>query len=248
MITVYDSTSAQDIHDAFPNAAGVAGYCAGTFEWTAADWALFPNAFKLRITPSADVLDADVLDVETGDVAPTDETAIVNWTRNSTGLRIVYCGLANWQLLKSYFPSTPPLWWVAHYTGVPTIPTGAWGIQYANQPLTGYHLDTSVIEGIPTMTDPNATQLPREGLDGAPETGNTSVDNMAQYEDANFTLDKAETDKDTVALASQLSSIDTQLTALTAALAALTAKVNGLGGNLTFTVTGTLQGVADANA
>jgi hypothetical protein len=246
-LTMYDSTTAADIYAANSNPDVVAGYAFGTYAWDDADWALFPNADKFHITPNAYYLNADILDVETGDVSPTDSKDIIMWVQNSNGAKIVYCGLENWALIRTYFPVNPPLWWVAHYTGEPTIPPGAWGIQYANQPITGGHYDLSAIQGDP-MTDPNAVLLPRESITGgAQETGETSVDNMVQYEDSHFDSTNQLINAGFTATSTALAGIDTQLTALTAAVAALTAKVAGLNGNLSITVSGTLTGVPNAN-
>jgi len=79
MRTMYDAVNALNIPDPL-NVAMVAGYVTGDTTWSAADWARFPHAVKVRIDALGSApLASDVLDVEPGNLGiravPPDATA-----------------------------------------------------------------------------------------------------------------------------------------------------------------------------
>lgn len=147
MRTMHDSVNAKDIPR---NAAMVGGYVSGQFRWSAADWALFPNAVHVRIATQANINDGNCLDVEPGD-ATADQS--VDWVlmRRRAGLDpSVYCNQLNgWDAIKAAFRRrgvTEPHYWVARYDGSALIPGGAVAKQYANPPLHGQgHFDLSIV-------------------------------------------------------------------------------------------------------
>lgn len=144
---MYDSTAAADIPR---DAAIVAGYLPPSrYAWSAADWARFPSAVKVRIVIFATVNDGHVLDVEQGDARPDEVPGWVQMRRRA-GLATptVYCSLSIWQACRDACARAgvpEPLWWIARYDNNPVIPVGAVAKQYANEPLAGGHFDLSVV-------------------------------------------------------------------------------------------------------
>lgn len=69
MRLMYDAVNALNIHAVTKTPALVGGYVNGRYAWSAADWALFPAAIKLRfdVTGTAP-LASDILDVEPGNL------------------------------------------------------------------------------------------------------------------------------------------------------------------------------------
>ena len=115
MRTMWDAIHAADI----PTTAQiVAGYDNGPIsQWSAADWARFPNSLKVHISvsPYADV--GHVLDVENGDAQPAHAPAWASM-RRSAGLvaPCVYCNLSTLPAVRGafYTSKTPePLYWLA---------------------------------------------------------------------------------------------------------------------------------------
>ena len=153
---MYDSTDPFSIP---ANAQMVAGYIDGTsYKWTAAGWARFPNAVKVRIARRTSTNDGHVLDVEYGIPTvwpltdPGIRAGIINWVkmRRAAGVEpTIYCNQLNdWQPIRNIFIAagvTQPQWWVARYNNVKDIPAGAVAKQYANPPLVGFHADASVV-------------------------------------------------------------------------------------------------------
>lgn len=153
---MYDSVVPSQI----PSSAQiVAGYIDGLYAWSGNEWALFPNAYKLRITIDASLDDGRVLDVETGDATPAQAPHWVNLRRQSiahplSGPACVYTSLYNWPAVKAAFAAqnvAPPDYWIAAYDGVAVVPEGAVAKQY--QSITGKY-DISVTlgnwPGVPT--------------------------------------------------------------------------------------------------
>jgi hypothetical protein len=144
MTLMYDSVNPFDIP---VDAPAVAGYADGMYVWTTAGWDRFPNRPRLLITVTG--VDADVLDVETGDATPADA---VDWVRTQRQLGFpypgVYCSSSLWPTVKATFAAhnvDPPWYWIADYDGKPDIPVGALAKQYLNAPGSGGHYDLSVI-------------------------------------------------------------------------------------------------------
>lgn len=162
---MYDSVDAS----AIPRTAQlVAGYIDGNlYRWTAADWARFPNARKVRIARRTSTNDGHVLDVEYGIPTvwpltdPVVRQGIVRWVkmRRAAGIEpTIYCNQLNdWLPLQRIFHNAlvkPPQWWVARYNNRRDIPTGAIGKQFANPPLSGGHYDLSVVADYWPGVDP----------------------------------------------------------------------------------------------
>lgn len=147
MRTMYDSTAAADIPT---TAAMVAGYLPPSrFAWSAADWARFPGAVKVRIAVRADVDDGHVLDVETGDATPAQAPGWVKMRRAAGADPSVYCSASLWPTVQAAFTAAKvpqPHYWIAAYPGGgQVIPAGAVAHQWANETITGQHFDLSVV-------------------------------------------------------------------------------------------------------
>jgi hypothetical protein len=145
MRRLYDSVTARDI----PSFAQmVAGYVSGPYAWSPADWALFPNAVKVRIATEANVHDGHVLDVETGDATPAQAPEWVVARRAAGVDPTVYCSLSAWPAVRQAFAAQrvpEPHYWIAAYDNVTDIPAGAVAHQYIDPPGSGGHFDLSVV-------------------------------------------------------------------------------------------------------
>ncbi len=157
--TMYDGINS-DVPATPTSAHLVAGYVDGLYKWSAADWARFPNAIKVRIAVFTSTDDGHVLDCEQGNNTPASS---VDWVlmRRKAGIDpTVYCGKNTWwgQIRAAFqAPGVPePQYWVAGYSGSRQIPVGATALQYTD---TGSY-DLSVVAdhwpGIDTAT-PTAT-------------------------------------------------------------------------------------------
>src|SRR4051812_12158924 len=101
MRTMYDSVNAGAIPR---DAALVAGYLAPSrYAWSAADWARFPHAVKVRIAIFADVDDGHVLDVEPGDATPAEAPGWVKRRRAAGIDPTVYCNASTWPTVRAKF-------------------------------------------------------------------------------------------------------------------------------------------------
>jgi hypothetical protein len=127
--TLYDgiNTDAAIIARDFPAAQMVAGYLDGAYQWTAAEWGLFPHAQHVGIVVSASANAGDVLDVETGDATPAQ---CAGWIamRKQAGLwrPTIYCSLAVVPAVRvgtgAYRLAVDYDLWVADWDGTATIP------------------------------------------------------------------------------------------------------------------------------
>lgn len=197
MRTMYDSVN----WSAIPaNAAMVAGYVSPSgYAWPQAAWDRFPNAVKVRITPSASHtgLGIHVLDVENGDATPTQAP---NWAHIQRSLGqdpTIYCSESAWQSVQRAFSvanEPQPHYWIAAYPGtganLPSL-NGFTAIahQYADPNTSGGDYDTSAVadtwpgvdqgEDVP-LTDADATLVANKILFGTPLIGpdNKPRDNM----------------------------------------------------------------------
>jgi hypothetical protein len=143
MRTMFDSTTAADI----PQAAGmVAGYVDGRYRWSAADWARFPNAVKVRIACFAPTNDGQVLDVETGDALPWEAP---DWAarRRAAGVDpVIYVNRSNWAPTRTEFQlrrMVEPWWWLSTLDNSRPWAPRVVAIQYAGSALAGGHYDLS---------------------------------------------------------------------------------------------------------
>jgi hypothetical protein len=145
--TMYDSVTAS----AIPRAARmVAGYLPPSrYAWSAADWARFPTAVKVRIAIFARVNDGHVLDVEPGDATPAQAPGWVVMRRREGVDPSIYCNASTWPTVRAEFRRRgirEPHYWIAKYDNVARLPAGAVAKQYANPPLHGRgHFDLSIV-------------------------------------------------------------------------------------------------------
>ena len=153
----------------------VAGYVDGLYRWTAADWARFPAAVKVRIACFASTNDGHVLDIEAGCSAPYQAP---NWVRMrlAAGLPrpVLYCNRSNVGSVLGVIDAaglhTAVAIWLADWTGVPHLASGTIATQYAS-PSTGSggHFDLSLVaDSWPGVDPPPPTPAPSPGPgDGA---------------------------------------------------------------------------------
>lgn len=145
--TMYDSVTPTAIPR---DAEMVAGYLAPSrFAWSAAEWALFPRAVKVRIAIFASVDDGHVLDVEPGDATPEQAPGWVRMRRASGVDPTVYCNLSTWPAVRAAFFAQQvrePHYWIARYDNKAVMIPGAVAKQYAD-PAThgGGHYDLSIV-------------------------------------------------------------------------------------------------------
>lgn len=115
----------------------VAGYDNGPYAWSAADWALFPNAVHVGIAVRATYNGGQVLDVEAGDATPAQAPDWVSMRRAAGVDPSIYCSQSTWPTVAREFNRQgvlAPHYWIAHYDSDPRIPIGAVAKQYANGP------------------------------------------------------------------------------------------------------------------
>lgn len=146
---MYDSVTAEHIP---ANAAMVAGYVDGRYRWSAADWARFPGAVKVRVAVFASTNDGDVLDVEPGDATPDQAPGWVLRRLAAGHPRPTIYTLASWasevrrRLAGAGLRRDQYALWIAHYTGNPAQREGdAEAVQYADPPGSGGHFDLSTV-------------------------------------------------------------------------------------------------------
>jgi hypothetical protein len=128
MRTMYDAVTARNIPR---DARMVAGYIdkIKLEPWTAADWALFPNAVKVTIVKKASTNAGHVLDVEPGDATPAEAPGWVRMRRAAGADPTIYCNLSTWPAVRQAFIDqgvAQPHYWVAKYDNNP-----AWGAGWA---------------------------------------------------------------------------------------------------------------------
>lgn len=147
---MYDAVSASLIPS---GAQAVAGYVDGLYTWSAADWGRFPNAQKLQIAVFATTV-ADVLDIEQGnDMTPSHWVSWVQLCRANGRNPIAYMNTSTWNQVRNAFISAgvaEPMYWVAQYDNLASIPTGSVGKQYASN----NDYDTSVMQTTAFPGDP----------------------------------------------------------------------------------------------
>jgi hypothetical protein len=141
---MYDSVTSSDIP---PGVAMVAGYVDGAYAWSAADWARHLNATLVRITVTGATLNADVADVENGDLTPDQGGAWVKQMLSAGKIPTLYFSASQNAAIDAAVaahgvgPNDGWLKWVANWTGSP--PAQRFGIadQYANPATSGGHYD-----------------------------------------------------------------------------------------------------------
>lgn len=140
MRTGFDAINATNIP---ASARIVAGYVDGLYAWSAAGWARFPNAVKVRIAVFSSTDDGHVLDVEPGNATPAQSVDWVLMRRKAGVDPTVYMNTSTWATVRSAFQArkvTEPHYWVAQYDGIAVIPAGAVGKQYVDDEALGYDL------------------------------------------------------------------------------------------------------------
>jgi hypothetical protein len=137
MLVMRDSVNASLIPTDTPV---VAGYGDGLYMWSSSDWARFPNSITLSIVVDP-AHQGDVLDVETGDAAPSD---VPGWcdrfNRPQRRCPTVYVNRSNWAACRAAVGNRRVDWWVSTLDGTQQVP-GAVAVQYTD---TGAY-DESVI-------------------------------------------------------------------------------------------------------
>jgi hypothetical protein len=114
-----------------PSTPVVAGYADGLYAWSAADWALFPNAVKLSIAVHPEHA-GDILDVERGDATPED---IPGWadrfSRPPRRAPTVYCSRSAWLECQKAAGLRRIDWWISTLDGTTSV-VGAVAVQFAD--------------------------------------------------------------------------------------------------------------------
>ena len=157
---MFDAISSKSVN--IPASAQmVAGYCDGSYAWSAADWARFPNAVKVRIATRASTNDGQVLDVENGDATPAQAPGWCAMRRAAGQPPSLYCNASTWPAVKAAFSAQEPgpaAYWIAAYDGVAVIPSGAVAKQYTdNAPANPY--DTSVVADLWPGVDNRSSRM-----------------------------------------------------------------------------------------
>ena len=152
MRVMYDACSAARIPATAPM---VAGYIYGNCAWSAADWARFPNAVKVRIATVASILDGDVLDVERSDATPDQAPGWVAQRRAAGAVPTVYTSASNVTALLAAFSAhqvAAPLLWIAAWDGLSQLPAPDVAKQFQSTPGAGY--DVSIVADYWPGVDP----------------------------------------------------------------------------------------------
>lgn len=129
------------------------GYADGFYEWTSADWALFPPTIIPLSIATNPASAADILDIETGDALPADAPSWRDrfnrpWRRRPT----MYCNRESWIPVYSYVGNTVD-YIIATLNGstyiapqyIPNGVTTLVAIQYKGSAQTGGNYDESII-------------------------------------------------------------------------------------------------------
>ena len=130
---MYDSTSPSAIP---ADAAVVAGYADGRYQWSSADWDRFPNAVKVSVVCFPQSA-GDVLDIETGCAAPADVSGWLDrYNRPVFMVPTLYVNRANWDAVRQAVGSRPVDYWVATLDGTQVV-AGAAAVQYCGAAGSG---------------------------------------------------------------------------------------------------------------
>lgn len=146
-----DSTTPTDIPVAGTDL--VAGYLNGSYAWSSAGWARFPDAGHVTIDVNGTRPDADVLDVEPGDATVAGG---VVWLPKALAIPrdyppMIYCNRSNRTAFVTaakaagFSVNTHFKFWVATLDGTRTLSdmNGVAAIQWAGARQTGHHYDQS---------------------------------------------------------------------------------------------------------
>jgi hypothetical protein len=142
MRTMYDAVTPRNIP---ANAQMVAGYVNGTYAWSAADWARFPNAVKVQISVRAAWTVGHVLDVEPGDSTPAEAVGWVQARRAHGADPSVYCNYSTWASVRAAFQAAKvaePHYWIARYNGVQEVYPGSVAKQHSGDVPPGIDISS----------------------------------------------------------------------------------------------------------
>lgn len=157
--TMYDGINS-DVSAIPASAQIVAGYVDGLYKWSAADWARFPNAIKVRIAVFTSTNDGTVLDCEQGNNTPAGSVDWVLMRRRAGVDPTVYCGKNTWwPQIRASFQARgvpEPHYWVADYSGIRQIPAGAIALQYTD---TGSYDLSIVADHWPGIDPPQEAEM-----------------------------------------------------------------------------------------
>jgi hypothetical protein len=153
----------------------VGGYIDGAFAWSAADWARFPRATKVRIAVFESTDDGHAGDSEPGNMTPA---GLVRWVvrRRAAGVDPTgYCSTGSfvvngteygWAACKAAFAAArvpEPHWWVAAYPGGgQVIPAGAIAHQFEDAGIYDRTIASDYwpgVDGGDMLTDVQIVQL-----------------------------------------------------------------------------------------
>lgn len=117
------------------SARAVMGYTDGRYAWSAAAWARFPDAVKIGCSAIGVAL-SQVVDVEPGCVWPLSEAVPYVQRARQAGIKdvTVYLNMGHLAACKALFDAAgvaQPHYLVARYDGVPEVPVGTVGKQFA---------------------------------------------------------------------------------------------------------------------
>jgi hypothetical protein len=157
--TMYDSVTAAAIPT---SAAVVAGYCDQIRlpPWSAADWARFPNAIKVRIAKKPTTNDGHVLDVETGDATPAQAPGWVRLRRAAGGDPTIYCNASALAGVQAAFTAAgvpQPHYWIAQWDGNATLPAGVVAKQYQSNAQYDLSVVADVWPGVDDQQEDDLT-------------------------------------------------------------------------------------------
>lgn len=153
-------------HALIPGADFYAGYVDGHYANVDAIRARFPHTRVIRITVTGGTLDADVVDIETGDCTPHSGAAWAKrkhargdhptlYCNTSTRPAVEHeCSLIGLALHRDYEI------WEAHYDNVAALPAGAVAKQYRDHGPHGENVDMSVVAGHWAGVDPATPPRP----------------------------------------------------------------------------------------
>lgn len=160
--TMYDSVTPTDIPT---SAQMVAGYVDGAYAWPDSGWLRFPNARKVTITVTGASLDANVADVEAGDLSPAQGVAWARAKRARGEVGVLYFSLGLWPQIRAQLTPAEiaaPFFetWVALWDGKAQLQPGWLAKQYANPTLSGGHFDLSIVGDYWPGVDPAPSSAP----------------------------------------------------------------------------------------
>lgn len=175
----------------------VAYYIDGLYAWTAAEIALFPHSVHVRIAVRWTTRDGHVIDRENGDATAAQAAAWAHQRRlDGYPWPTVYCSVSSQAEVIAAFQAIRepmPLWWLAHYDNIDTLPAGCVAKQYADPGPLDKSIVADYWAGVDqggNVTDPLDEQITRAGThyDGTPEVATTTIRAEAAWSDAHWDL------------------------------------------------------------